>query len=518
MDSPDRPAIDRNVLSDRLQLALEAPHRAKSWHWLCEAALACSEADRAQTLEAVRRRRPAEGAAAILAATFLDAFGDDESELSTAVHAYLRGDPPLPLDAGLALLNAVFTRALRTGGGAGGFAGILRRAGFAELSQALGSRLGALAGPVEAAAPGGKLRKVALVAPTLSSGYHAPTQMALGHACALVEQGLETTVFAPQEHLMPAMQHWLGAPRKVALAPVDQTAWQRPRRGKMTVTLSKPELSMRGRWLALLEEIARFGPQAVLFVGPYSPLLWPLQARYPVVGVGTNTAAPVGPLDLWLAPSENAQADWGAALPSPPSRTHTRRLSVRISPAALPRPQLGLPKSGVVWMTSAYGSQNALPPQWCARVRAALERHPEATWLVVIGAGTAKVPEHVAAGHPRVVIRGFQKDFGGTLLASDLYLNPPRMGGGLSVASAMAHGVPVLTLPGSDGGDKAGLWAAPDETALFERLEAWTRDPAARREAGAAQRERFGDVFDIAQAGPALLEALAQAIRMRAAG
>ena len=510
MSSPSPPGIDTSVVSDRLALALDAPERAASWHWLCEAATACTDAGRRQVVEAVRQRRPAGGTAAMMAATFLDVFAADASELAIAAKAYLASR--LPLDAGLALLNVAYARALKSAGGSD-FVEVLRRSGFLAVSRQIGLRLAELARARGNAPDAGALRRVAVVAPTLSTGYHAPTQMALAHAALLTEQGLEVSVFAPQEHLMPGMAQWLGAPREIALAKPDRGTWQRPARGAMNVALAKAELPMRGRWLSLLEAIGRFAPQGVLFIGPYSPLLWPLRARYPVVGLGTNTPAPVGPLDLWLAPGAQATYDWATELPAPALREHTRRLPAKISSAALPRKKLGLPDSGVVWMTSGYNARG-LSLKWCMRVREALERHPNACWLVVLGS-RKDLPDYVSAGHPRIVIAGFQKDFGAALLASDLYLNPPRMGGGHSVALAMAHGVPALTLAGGDGGNKAGSWAVPDEGALFKNLDSWTRDAGARRKAGQAQRERFRRTFDLSGAGPALVEALTQAIENR---
>jgi hypothetical protein len=282
----------------------------------------------------------------------------------------------------------------------------------------------------------------------------------------------------------------------------------------MPVMTSTADLSMRGRWHSQLDAIERFDPDVVLFIGPYSPLLWPLQANFPLAGLGTNTLMPAGPLDLWLAPEADAQPTWSPALAAPLVRAHTHRLSVNAATEPRPRAQLGLPESGTVWISSSTMLSRDLAPGWCARVRDALERHPRAYWLLV--GATKDLPAHVPTTHPRVVVVGYQKDLGAVLLACDLFLNPPRMGGGHSVAMAMAHGVPVLALAGADGGDKLGPGALPDEAAYFDALDAWTRDAGARREAGAAQRERFRRTLDLAACGPGLVDALAQAMQCRA--
>jgi hypothetical protein len=502
----------RAVLDDRLQLVLQQPANPACWHWLYEAVDAAAQADRTPVLQALRRQRPAGGAAALLAATFLDDFADDESELVLAARSSLRGE--FPLDASIALLNRIYRRALRQCDDRESFLALLRRTGFVNLSLQAGTRLlEADPAPGGRANRGGELRRVAVVAPTITTGYHAPTRMALAHACLLQEQGLEVKVFVPQEHMMPGASLWLGTPRAASAGATHASSWPRPKTGTLSVALARVALSMRARWLSLLEAMRRFEPQAVLFVGPYSPMLWPLHARYPVAGLGTNALAPVGPIDLWLAPGADAPPTWSPPLPAPQVRAHTRRISVPVAASARARAPMGLPDDAVVWMTSGTALPALLDAHWCSRVREALDRHPGAWWLLVGGA--KDFPPHVPIGHPRVRTLDYQEDFGAVLLACDLYLNPPRMGGGQSVAAAMAHGVPALTLASSDGGDKAGRWAAPDEAAFFGILERWTRDARARREAGAAQRERFRRRFDLGPAAPMLVDALRQAMQIR---
>src|SRR5690242_8998848 len=131
MSPPAAPTIQRTLLTDRLRLVLEAPHRAASWHWLYKAAAACPEADRAWLRENVRKRRPARGTGAILAASFLDALGGEEFELRAALDTCLRGE--VPIDAALAVLNVMYSRGMRRGRGKG-MVRVLRGCGFIELS------------------------------------------------------------------------------------------------------------------------------------------------------------------------------------------------------------------------------------------------------------------------------------------------------------------------------------------------------------------------------------------------
>ena len=73
----------------------------------------------------------------------------------------------------------------------------------------------------------------------------------------------------------------------------------------------------------------------------------------------------------------------------------------------------------------------------------------------------------------------------------DIYVNPPRMGGGGTVAMAMEQGLAVATFSCSDGGDKVGGFALESEEAYFAQLDGWVNDREARQQAGAALQARF---------------------------
>ncbi|HEX2566745.1 MAG TPA: hypothetical protein VHL85_07785, partial [Burkholderiales bacterium] len=238
----------RSLLEDRLQLVRQSPDNPGCWHLLYESVEAAQDGERSPVLQALRRQRPAQGRAALLAATFLDDFAADEAELARAARACVRGK--FPLDTAIAVLNRIYRRALRQSDDREGFLAILQRTQLLALSQHAGMRLikahAATRGPV---ADPGPLRRVAIVAPTVSSGYHAPTRMALSHACLLHEQGLEVKVFVPQEHMMPGASLWLGTPRAAGSGGTHMSSWPRPKSGNLGVVLSKVALSMRARWL-----------------------------------------------------------------------------------------------------------------------------------------------------------------------------------------------------------------------------------------------------------------------------
>ncbi len=508
---------DRAVLMDRLRQVLEAPYRAQAWHGLYAVLVRTAGPDRQALLAELRKRRPrvgtdaAQAMAGVLAASFLDSFTADESELALASAACCAAG--LPYDAGVALLNISYARALRSSAGSADFVAMLARAGFVELCQHLGQRLllqrQARPAPSSAAVANtsghAKLR-IAVVAPSLSSGFHAPTLMALSHACLLHDLGHEVRVFAPQEFLMADMPQWLGTPRDMALGAADRSLWPKPGSGALAVTLARPDLAMHGRWHGVLDAVDAFAPDSVFFIGPHSPLLTPLHARYWLVGLGSNAVAPLGPLDVWLAPHAAEHGSWGPEVPVRSIVPHSQRLWVDQAPAAMPRSAIDVPAQATLWLTSGSRLATEMSAAWCAEMLKALLRHPLAHWLIV-SAGR-RAPEGLPLDHPRIHLRGFEKDLGGLMLSSDVYLNPPRLGGGHSVAMAMAHGLPVLALRGGDGGDKLGPLAQPDVACYFSELDRLTLDAAHRGALAAQQRQRFSSVFDLKQAGAALEQAL----------
>lgn len=499
---------------DRLELALALPERVAGWHWFHESLATAPDALRGELLAALRQRRPGHGFGAFLAATLLDTYTPDASELARA--AQLVQEAGLPFDAGMALLNISFARCLREGHTAEALMRWVRGCGAVDLCEHLGKVLmrdqtcgnAAPAQSLAKARPAGSKPRVAVLCPTLSTGFHAPTTMALAHACVLVEAGHEVAVFSAQESLLPRMTDWLGVPRRMALDDADRSRWPAPKRGTYHVRRPNMGFSMHARSHAVLDAVAEFAPDVVFFIGAHSPLLWPLFAHWPVVGLGTNSVAPLVPMDVWLAPSIE-QPVWDGALGAPARTVHTQRLHLPLSAAKVSRAALKLPEQAALWMTGGSRLTTEITPDWCAGVLAALERHPVAHWLIVRSG--AALPSCVPTEHPRIHVRPFQTELAAVMRDCVAYLNPPRMGGGQSVALAMAHGLPCLSLVGGDGGDKLGDHASVDLAAYFARLDSWMLDDATRRRAAQAQQARVEQVFSVSHAAPALWAAMEMA-------
>jgi glycosyltransferase involved in cell wall biosynthesis len=231
-----------------------------------------------------------------------------------------------------------------------------------------------------------------------------------------------------------------------------------------------------------------------------------------VLGISVNTVAPISPLDVWLTADADAapKETWNGIFPPPQAVFHPWRVSRSRKPSDLTRAKLGVGESAVVWITAGFRLEHEIKDEWASRMLQLMSLHPHVVWLLV--GGEAKLP-HALRQAPRGRVRalGTRNDLPGILRCSDIYANPPRMGGGISVAEAMAEGLPVTALAGSDGGDKLGEFALADMNAYVEQLAALTEDPVRRSEMGQTLLQRFNQRLDVEASGPALLAACRQA-------
>jgi glycosyltransferase involved in cell wall biosynthesis len=134
---------------------------------------------------------------------------------------------------------------------------------------------------------------------------------------------------------------------------------------------------------------------------------------------------------------------------------------------------------------------------WMKALGDALDRNPD---LVVIFAGAfTRYAERVAT-HASLSARtyavGLIDDVPALLDCCDLYLNPPRTGGGSSAAYALAAGSPVLTDPTGDVARVAGDTALPGLHELDATVQRWRDDLAWRAEMIQRARRRWAEISD----------------------
>ncbi|HLO93817.1 MAG TPA: glycosyltransferase, partial [Burkholderiaceae bacterium] len=149
--------------------------------------------------------------------------------------------------------------------------------------------------------------------------------------------------------------------------------------------------------------------------------------------------------------------------------------------------------------------QSMFDSAWAQRMLTLLQARPDLHWVLV---GLNSLPPALEHLKSQISLVPFQSNLGRVLKACDIYVNPDRLGGGLSVATAMACALPTLSLVDSDGGDKLGPFALATPEAYFDRLDALSQDLSQRLTLGNALRQRYLEELDIARAGPRLVQAL----------
>jgi glycosyltransferase involved in cell wall biosynthesis len=356
------------------------------------------------------------------------------------------------------------------------------------------------------------IERVALVAPYIGHRFHTPSKMAADQATILADTGLQVQIFSAQELLPPDAAQFRGDGRELALPPLDAQAWASLLPAGVRMTVSDSRFSLPGRWRNLFPALAAFDPDVIFLVGLFSPLAAALHTVRPLVGLSVNTVVPIAPLDVWLTADADAHTGdfWSKTFPAPQGVFHPYRIRRSTQAHAVTRVELGLDEAAVVWVSAGFRLEHEIRNPWAERMLQLMEIHPQVVWLLVGGEG--KLPKALAQAPPgRVRVLATRNDLPGILRIGDIYVNPPRMGGGISVAEAMAEGMPVTALAGSDGGDKLGELALADLDAYDERLAALTGSAQLRADLGAALRQRFDQRLDLAASGPALLQACHQA-------
>lgn len=355
------------------------------------------------------------------------------------------------------------------------------------------------------------IKKVAIIAPYLANEIHTPSSTVINQCKLLCAAEKVVHVFSAQEAEISLPERFNPNNKHVRFSPPDIDFWRQKLPRGAQLTLSDSRFSLQRRWQEMMQHIAEFDPDVVYLCGLYSPLAAALYTRRPVLALNVHAMPSISPADVWLSADEHAPASspWEPVYPLPVTRFHPYRVKRQPVVKVLSRLDLGLDRDALVWITVGFRLADEITGEWAERCVQLIRQQPQIVWLLV---GVDTVPpalQHLPADNIRVL--GGRKDVSAVLQLADIYVNPPRMGGGYSVAEAMAESLPVVSLADSDGGRKLGANAARDETAYFHLLSALCADVNLRKQQGTVLQQRFASQLDLAAAGPDLCAALDQA-------
>lgn len=413
-------------------------------------------------------------------------------------------------DAAMALLGLMWHQAIVHPAGRVGFVQLLRDCDAQRVQRQVAGQINP--GSAAVRRPSGAALRVAIYTPQIASPSHGGTLFTLNMMSALGMVVSDIGTFTAQETSIPATGSYHGGDEMLLPLAPDLQSLKLHTQAHVPLTMPDPQFSLRTRFDQVVQAIDEFAPDVVVFVGLMSPVVYRLYERYPVLGLSVHALPPLAPVDVWLSADPWCDAACWPGLPVPKVFDFSHRFWP-VGPVQAPdRVAMGLPACSTVLLSAGFRLDKEIPAGWRDRVLALLDARPDTHWLLIgVAEGT---PAEALPQHPRVYRIAPQAQLPAWLAMADVYLNPPRIGGGGALAMAMEQGLASMTLADSDGGDKVGHFAVRDEAGYFAQLEYWLDQPQARHAAGAALKALFDERLDFSGpvAGGKLLQAYHLAI------
>lgn len=358
-----------------------------------------------------------------------------------------------------------------------------------------------------------KIDRISILTSYFGNTFHTPSMLAVNYASVLSKLGVKVNIISCQELLPLNMSNFHGAGRSVVLPAVDTSGWPELIPNDVSVALVDERLEMVSRWTSAIATILQFDPDLILCVGPYSPITSALYSFRPVVALPTNAVSFLGSADVWLRGSDHKISDsemtWDHEFPIPLAHFHPFRIHKNKNKRSLTRKEVGIDPSALVLVTVGFRLKNEILGIWANQMLDTLTQFDKLVW-VIIGSETPSALEH--APHGKVINLGVRDDVSSIMQLCDIYVNPPRMGGGFSVLEAMSSGVATLAFSNTDGGEKIGTYAASDQPMYFSQLIELITNQEKRAAIGMRMQKRFIENYDTESSGPSLMNACKVAI------
>lgn len=350
------------------------------------------------------------------------------------------------------------------------------------------------------------VQRVAIYTPQIFNHKHPPTKLVFEHARLFQSRNIEVRIFSCQEQSIPEMREYLSNDGHLKIPPPEtQFDYQIMLTSKIDIVRAQERFSLPLRAQCILKFMENFEPDLCFFVGHQSLMLKSLYQQYPLLGLNISSLAPAGDLDLWLSADEAVKENAPGVKTNAyyhPFRTIQKADEVNIS-----RSDLQLAADSVVLLTVGARLEKEICGDWATAMLDICTRFPNVFWLIVGGNGDT--PSAVCTSNlPNIRCLPYQSNLRGIYACSDIYVNPPRLGGGFSVAEAMAEGLPTLAFVDTDGGRKLGSAASLNQVDYFEELNRLIGNADARVIKGKQLSELFHATINLENSIPSLMRAM----------
>jgi glycosyltransferase involved in cell wall biosynthesis len=455
--------------------------------------------------EHIRDRISDEGIAGFHRATFIHHIFGIEQERSSA-GKILEKVRPIHIERLMAYINYEWGKMVTQVSNAAEFQTAVEALNFKPLLNLVASTLSTKESTQRTYSQ--NIQRIAIYAPQINDRYHPPTNLVLEHAALLTELGYDTKIFSCQEYALQHNRKYLSNGGQVVNAPFDenyvqQLSFKKP----IEITRANTDLSLATRYAYIFAGLEEFDPDVVLFIGSYSPLLDRIKPSRPTVALNVISRPPMASAHVWLSATEEAQAsnDCGTSFfyPFRIRRKPAREQSTHSLPEKNPG-QISLITVGARLNSEIHGD-------WASNMLQICEQYNNVVWILVGGNGL--LPNALQEiGAAKIITIPHVNDVLPFYEYADIYVNPPRLGGGFSVAEAMAEKLAVVSYHYSDGGNKIREHAAKDDQAYFNQLTNFISSRQAREENGEKMHDMFERTINLQHAGPSMQAAMTKAV------
>jgi glycosyltransferase involved in cell wall biosynthesis len=350
----------------------------------------------------------------------------------------------------------------------------------------------------------GDVQRVAILTPQVLGLAHAPTRDALWLASGLNARGIETVVINaniwPIDSRLRLFQFSISARHAdlAGLQRINLSLRGRPQLLSIFTPEPAPILDVCREVTGLLQRL-----QIDAVISQETQFLQDvLAAQMPLLWIATGGVVPYGRADaIWVARELLDDEAVALARSQGCRRVLPRELLFTLpeETSPIPRESLSVTQDTVLLVAVGNRFPTELDQRFVDLVTAILAAAPNATLLLAgVDTEVAALRFNGAALRPGQVRGiGHCNDLRGLFAVADIFVNPFRTGGGTSAQTAMAEGLPVVTLAMGDVGAVAGPeLASPDADAFRNRLVLLIGDAEARTRESARSLARIRERFD----------------------